>query len=258
MRGERVDLKSFLPRPEAKEDRDRKLRKACKEFESVFTYQLLQSMRRTVQKCDLFHGGNEETMYESLLDQELSKSLAGQGSRGLAGLLYQQLSGKEAASSSTASDFTPGTLREPEAPRWPVRGRISSEFGWRVDPIHGQRKFHQGMDLAAPEGTPVRACMPGRVILSDYRDGYGNVVVVEHGNGFTTLYAHNRENLAREGDRVRTGECLAHLGSTGRSTGPHLHFEVRRHGQHLDPADFLDASLQTEVAESNASDSTVS
>ena len=258
MQGDRVELKSFLPRPEAMEDRDRRLRKACKEFESVFTYQLLQSMRRTVQKCDLFHGGSEESMYESLLDQELSKSLTAKGDRGLADLLYQQLSRKDAGSSNTNTDFSPGILRDTETPRWPVPGRVSSEFGWRVDPIHGQRKFHQGIDLAAAEGTPVRACMPGRVILSDYRDGYGNVVVVDHGNGFTTLYAHNRENLACEGDWVRAGQALAHLGSTGRSTGPHLHFEVRRHGRHLDPADFLDASLETEVAGSAAADSTVS
>lgn len=247
-----MGVKSFLPRPDAREDRDRKLRNACKEFESLFTYQLLQSMRRTVQKCDLFHGGGEEDMYESLLDQELSKSLAGQGNRGLADVLYRQLSREDAASLNT--DFAPGSLREPQAPCWPLQGRVSSEFGWRVDPIHGREKFHQGLDLAAAEGTPVRSCMPGRVVLSDYRDGYGNVVVVDHGNGFTTLYAHNRENLASEGDRVSAGDPLARLGSTGRSTGPHLHFEVRRHGRHMDPAEFLDGSPESRFAEPSAAD----
>ena len=255
MQGERVDLKSFLPRAEAQEDRDQKLRKACKEFESVLTYQLLQSMRRTVQKCDLFHGGNEESMYESLLDQELSKSLADQGDRSLADLLYRQLSRKDGASSNT--DFAPEILQKPETPRWPIQGRVSSNFGWRVDPINGEEKFHEGIDLAAPEGTTVRACMPGRVILSDHRQGYGNVVVVDHGKGFTTLYAHNRENLVSEGDWVHAGEPLAHLGSTGRSTGPHLHFEVRRHGRHMDPADFLGGSPQTQFADTTGSDLTV-
>lgn len=255
MQGEKVNLKAFLPQPDAQEDRNRKLRKACKEFESVFTYQLLQSMRRTVEKCDLFHGGNAENIYESLLDQELSKSLSGQGDRGLAELLYRQLSSIDGGSSKT--DFAPGVLRESETPRWPVQGRVSSNFGWRTDPIHGQKKFHQGIDLAAAEGTTVRACMPGRVILSDYREGYGNVVVVDHGNGFTTLYAHNRENVVSDGDWVRGGEPLAHLGSTGRSTGPHLHFEVRRNGRHLDPSDFLDGSPQTRFADTTGSDLTV-
>ncbi len=239
MYGESVTFRPAVSIPAGEESdlRDRKLKKACKDFESLLTYQLLRSMRQTVDKCDLFHGGTGEEMYETLLDQELAKSMAGREERGLSEILYRQLRRKEAPE---AASEIPGSIpREPERPRWPLRGRISSEFGWRVDPLCGEKRFHHGMDVAAAEGTEIRAAMAGRVVLSDVREGYGNVVVVDHGHGFTTLYAHNRENLVQEGDWVRAGAPLARVGSTGRSTGPHLHFEVRRHGQHLDPMEFL-------------------
>jgi len=242
MRGEGVEIRpAVLTSNEEKEFRDRKLRKACQDFESVFTYQLLRSMRRTIEKCDLFHGGTGEEVYETLLDQELAKSMAGNEDRGLAELLYQQLRRRDGAEAGGES-VSIGTLRPPEPPQWPVRGRVSSEFGWRVDPISGEKRFHHGLDLAAGEGTEIHASMPGRVILSDVREGYGNVVVVDHGRGLTTLYAHNRENMVHEGDWVHSGDPLARVGSTGRSTGPHLHFEVRRHGRHLDPAGFLEGA----------------
>lgn len=219
---------------------DRKLRKACEEFEAVFTYQLLRSMRQTVEKGDLFHGGAGEEVYESMLDQELSKSMAGIGKGGLADQLYQQLRPKDLP--GEIHGFLSLPARPPkgaEAPRLPLMGRVSSEFGWRIHPIFGEKRFHRGLDIAAEEGSMIRAAMPGRVVASEFREDYGNVVVVEHGRGYTTLYAHNRENLVREGEWVDSGAPLALVGSTGRSTGPHLHFEVKRHGRNLDPAEFL-------------------
>ncbi len=219
---------------------DRKLRKACEEFEAVFTYQLLQSMRRTVEKSDLFHGGTGEEVYESMLDQELSKSMAGAGKGGLADLLYQQLRTKGQAGETQGGLSMPHRpLPETPSPRPPLTGRVSSGFGWRVHPIFGKRMFHQGLDIAAGEGSLIRASMSGRVVTSEFQEDYGNVVVVEHGRGYTTLYAHNRDNLVSRGDWVEAGAPLAVVGSTGRSTGPHLHFEVKRHGRNLDPAEFL-------------------
>ncbi len=219
---------------------DEALKKACRDFESVFTYQLLKSMRSTIDKCDLFHGGQGEEIYESLLDQELSKNIADGGSNSLSELLYRQLKGGETPDLQRTDTVILREGAERTASyQWPLRARITSEFGMRKDPFTGESRFHQGIDLAAGEGTPVEACREGRVIKSEYQKGYGNVVVLDHGNGITTLYAHNRENLVKEGDWIRKGAPVAEVGSTGRSTGPHLHFEVRRHGKHLNPLEFL-------------------
>ena len=124
-------------------------------------------------------------------------------------------------------------------PLRPLEAKISSGFGWRKDPIHGRKRFHNGIDLAAEEGAIVRASLPGRVLQSDYQGNYGNVVLLDHGQGFTTFYAHNETNLVHQGDWVKRGTPLGRVGSTGRSTGPHLHFEVKRDGKHLDPRHFL-------------------
>ena len=219
---------------------DEALKKACRDFESIFTYQLLKSMRSTIDKCDLFHGGQGEEIYESLLDQELSKNIAGGGSNSLSELLYRQLKSEDAPDLRRPDILVPEKSTESATSyQWPVRARITSKFGMRRDPFTGESRFHRGLDLAAGEGTPVEACREGRVIKSAYQKGYGNVVILDHGNGITTLYAHNRENLVKEGEWIRKGAPVAEVGSTGRSTGPHLHFEVRRHGKHLDPLEFL-------------------
>lgn len=217
------------------EERDRKLRKACKEFESVFTFEMLKSMRKSIEKCDLFHGGQAEEMYESMLDQELSKKLAGAGVNSISNLLYQQLKGPGAGN----EDIIKGTGYEKGLPVRPLNTAVSSEFGWRKDPFTGEKRFHGGIDLPASEGTEVKAAMSGRVQFKDNQAGYGNVVVIDHGQGFSTLYAHNKEITVKPGDWVKKGSTIARVGSTGRSTGPHLHFEVRRDGNKIDPKKFL-------------------
>ena len=219
--------------------RDKQLKKACQDFEAIFTYQLLKSMRKTIEKCDLFHGGQGEEIYESLLDQELAKKLAGSGRTSLANLLYQQLRGEAGLGELPETERGEEIGSSAQNFQWPLRTRISSGFGWRKDPINGQKRFHQGIDLPAEEGSPVRAALSGRVIYSDFQQDYGQVVVLDHGHGFTTLYAHNKENLVNTGDWVREGSCLARVGSSGRSTGSHLHFEVRKNGEYLDPLDYL-------------------
>ncbi len=234
-----VTFNDHLAVSNAGTQRDESLKKACKDFEAVFTYQILKSMRSTVEKCDLFHGGQGEEIYESLLDQELSKKIAGGGSNSLSEFLYQQLKGKDSQNLQGPDTGTTGENKGNSTPQWPIQGRISSEFGWRKDPFTGESRLHKGIDLAASEGTPVTACRDGRVIMSGYQKGYGNVVALDHGNGVTTLYAHNRENLVKEGEWSRKGDPLARVGCTGRSTGPHLHFEVREHGRHLDPREYL-------------------
>ena len=296
--------------------REQELKKACQEFESVFTYELLKSMRATVDKCDLFHGGEGEDIYESMLDQELSKSMSGYGGNSLSALLYQQLSRIDAgtaagngAYSDTASNTTglsddvhaqPRTSLQPVhggsqvvdtgdavssevdlqsdsvsdassekglqaisesevlsavdpqidsvsdaastkdvQPEWPLKSVVSSRFGMRKDPFTATDKFHSGIDIAAAEGTGVKAAMSGEVVMSNNMKGYGNVIAIDHGGGIVTIYAHNEKNLVKVGDRVEKGEVISRVGSTGRSTGPHLHFEVRKDGTKIDPANFL-------------------
>jgi murein DD-endopeptidase MepM/ murein hydrolase activator NlpD len=117
----------------------------------------------------------------------------------------------------------------------PVDGILTSGFGWRVHPITGQRRFHAGVDLAVPTGTPVRAAAHGVVTAAGWRGGYGLAVVIDHGAGLTTLYAHLSEIGVPPGAHVTAGQVIGAVGSTGASTGPHLHFEVRVHGAPRDP-----------------------
>lgn len=115
----------------------------------------------------------------------------------------------------------PGTLQ------WPAEGRIAEGFGWRNDPVTGERAWHPGVDLAASEGAPVRACWDGRVVFAGEQGDYGNLVVLEHAGGWRSYYGHNAGLSVRAGDVVASGSELAKVGSTGRANGPHVHFEVR-------------------------------
>ncbi len=118
---------------------------------------------------------------------------------------------------------------------WPVRGILTSPYGYRVHPIRGGYIFHSGIDIAAAYGTPIRAAASGIVIMSGWYGGYGNAVVIDHGNGYSTLYGHCAALFVGKGQRVSQGTAVASLGSTGMSTGPHLHFEVRYNGSPIDP-----------------------
>jgi hypothetical protein len=118
-------------------------------------------------------------------------------------------------------------------------GWISSYFGRRADPFTGYSAVHKGLDFAGPEGTKVTAVAAGLVIYSGERSGYGQMVEINHGNGLSTRYCHNEQLLVKQGDMVRKGQDLALMGSTGRSTGPHLHFEVLKNGVQVDPLRFV-------------------
>jgi murein DD-endopeptidase MepM/ murein hydrolase activator NlpD len=117
--------------------------------------------------------------------------------------------------------------------------RMSSSFGPRVHPIFGTTRLHAGMDLAAPTGTPISAAAPGAVVTAGWLGGYGNAVVVDHGGGLSTLYAHQSALAVTVGQAVGAGDVVGRVGSTGNSTGPHLHFEVRVLGTPVDPANYL-------------------
>ena len=119
---------------------------------------------------------------------------------------------------------------------------VTSEFGYRSDPFTGETRGHTGMDLAVPTGTPIRAALPGTVTLSQYSSSYGYYVMIDHGDGLSTLYGHNSQLLAQVGQTVEAGDIISLSGSTGRSTGPHLHFEVRVNGERTNPRYYLPTS----------------
>lgn len=121
----------------------------------------------------------------------------------------------------------------------PASGRVSSEFGPRVHPITGQRRPHTGTDIAAATGTPVRAAAGGTVTFAGSRGGYGNLVILDHGDGRETYYAHNSAHQVAVGDRVAAGQHIAGVGQTGMATGPHLHFDVRVNGVPVEPRDHV-------------------
>ena len=133
------------------------------------------------------------------------------------------------------------TLQEQTSPggKPSLGGYLSSLFGYRTDPMSGKKEFHEGLDFAGKTGTPVVAVAAGIVTWSDVRYGYGNMIEVSHGNGYVTRYAHNNKNLVKVGEKVERGEVIATMGSTGRSTGTHVHFEVIYNGKHVDPRKYL-------------------
>lgn len=122
----------------------------------------------------------------------------------------------------------------------PIRkGWLSSHFGRRIDPFTGRPAWHEGVDMAGKDGSDIIASAAGVVVWAGPRYGYGNLVEIDHGNGYTTRYGHAKEVVVNKGDIVKKGQVIALMGSTGRSTGPHVHYEVRHNGRALDPAKFI-------------------
>ena len=140
---------------------------------------------------------------------------------------------QEIRSRSSGGDAGSGRLS------WPIAAPVSSPFGPRVHPILGSVRLHAGIDLRAGSGTPIRAAGSGRVIMAGVFGGYGNTTVIDHGGGLTTLYAHQSSLAVSVGDTVDAGEVIGYVGSTGLSTGAHLHFETRENGVPVDPMRYL-------------------
>ena len=130
-------------------------------------------------------------------------------------------------------------LQNPVAWRLPARGRLSSRYGMRRHPTTGRHKLHTGHDIAAPHGSPIRAARAGRVLWAGWKKAYGNTVIVDVGGGMTTLYGHASRLHVSPGQPVKAGEMIGQVGSTGFSTGPHLHFEIRKNGRPVNPSGYL-------------------
>ncbi|MEH2282024.1 MAG: peptidoglycan DD-metalloendopeptidase family protein [Nostoc sp.] len=159
-------------------------------------------------------------------------------SKNLEVLIQQKVAEVEEAQAKTNSR-TSIIIRGTGVMAYPSDASTSSPFGWRMHPILGYRRFHAGLDFAASYGSKIRAADSGTVIFAGWYGGYGRAVIIDHGNGITTLYGHTSELYVTEGQAVERGQAIAAVGSTGFSTGPHLHFEVRRNGTPVDPANYL-------------------
>lgn len=175
---------------------------------------------------------NEARLFKpsSFLDERVqSLQSAGQSTEVDLSKLYVYLMAQSAIISATPSLL-------------PIAGWITSPFGYRRHPYDGALRLHSGVDIAADPGTPVRVPAPGTVIFAGYREGYGKVVVVNHGYSINTLFAHLSKTFVNSGDKLKRGETIAEVGNTGHSTGPHLHYEIRKNGIPVNPNAFLSQS----------------
>jgi murein DD-endopeptidase MepM/ murein hydrolase activator NlpD len=219
------------------------IKAAAKEIESLFAYELVKAMRATSSTGSDNSLGKD--VYMGMFDMELSKLLAERG-LGLQDVLLRGLNrnnyGQNVKSMTTPltdkkQSINPDLAQRPSA--LPVDGIVSSPFGMRKHPVHGDVRFHHGLDIAAPDGTDIFPVRNGKVIFSGQQPGYGNVVVVDHGDGFISKYAHNKVNMVQEGEDVDFNTIIGQVGSTGTSTGPHLHFEVRYQGNPVNPVQMM-------------------
>jgi len=235
------------------------IQNAAKKFEAYFVQMMLKEMRKAQASSDGLFSGTEMETFSGLFDEEIAGRISEGRGIGLASYIMQSF-GVEGAAAIPTDPSAMEALGSISGARnvhlparvlaqgdgyyaWPLPqsepGRISSDFGRRRDPVHGKHKNHKGMDIAAPRGTPVLSMAPGVVVRADRSPTYGNVVYIDHGGGVVTRYAHQDRLDTRRGDRVLRGQQIGTVGSTGRSTGPHLHLEVRVEGKAIDPHDFL-------------------
>ncbi len=225
-------------------ERSPSLKKLTQEFEAIFLHQLLSVMRESVGSDGIFEESAGQDIYMSMMDQAVARALAMQGGIGLAAPLLRHLEGvqPEGEPSGGAAEVVPAAAVPPAPEAAPMQlaavGRrltamveqfeYSSGPGWRRDPFTAEWRYHRGLDLAAPEGTEVVSVAGGRVVFSGEQGSYGKTVIVEDSRGNRVRYAHLKEVHVREGEEVQRGQRLGEVGSTGRSTGPHLHLEVER------------------------------
>lgn len=193
--------------------------------QSMFTEIMLKSMEDSIGAEDgLFGGSASSDIYQGMLNEQVSAAMANHMKSPLEAELATSLTKR--SSSVAPQQDEPGKAKD-SSNGLPVNGVISSPQGWRRDPITGQARYHEGTDIAAPAGTPVRAVAEGWVVESGPKGSYGNRVVIQTEDGRKMIYAHNNQNFVKAGDWVSRGEEIAEVGSSGRATGPHVHFEVK-------------------------------
>jgi len=224
-------------------------RTAAKQLEAFFLRQLLAEARpQGGQGLDAGFAGDT---FKQMLDEAIADKMSAAGGIGMADMFAKQLGGKGQETPASHALPMPGHMQMPTdhlqgpqldgLPRlvMPVAGTPTSGYGMRTDPIQHKDINHPGFDLAAKVGTPVSAAAPGEIVHAGPAGTYGNLVIVRHGNGVETRYAHLSAVGVHVGDHVEANQPIGNVGTTGYSTGPHLHFEVRKDGQAIDPAPLL-------------------
>jgi murein DD-endopeptidase MepM/ murein hydrolase activator NlpD len=244
----RLESKVHAARNSAGEKQKSELKKVAQEFEAVFIAHLLKVMRETIEESGLMEEGFGKSIYTEMFDQELSLSMARHSALGISDLLYQSLTKTETekelkdyspapASPQGAGDGAGNQNEDQEISdlQLPVLAPVSSPFGLRVDPYSHRMRSHKGVDLAAPKGMAIAAPLSGTVVSTGYENGYGNTILIQHSDGLQTRYAHLGSIDVKVGEKISEQQVLGTVGDTGRSTGPHLHFEVIRMGKQVDP-----------------------
>ncbi|RJO67168.1 MAG: hypothetical protein C4523_10180 [Myxococcales bacterium] len=226
-------------------DDGRALQEQAQEFEALFIKMMLDAMRKSVQHSDLFGDPDSPAngIYRSMLDSEYAKIMAANQRFGLTEMLLDQFGAKTGDAEDAMFPDAIGPLgdlangqRQDAFFLPPAKGELSSPFGLRTDPFSDELTMHEGVDLAMPVGRRVHASLSGTVSFAGEKGGYGKLVVVDHPNGYQTVYGHLDSIEVEPGERVRQGQAIARSGETGRSTGPHLHFEIRKDGRPQNPA----------------------
>lgn len=230
------------------------VRALAEQFESMLLAQMLKEMKQAMSP-DAEDQGLGGQMIGDTIGTELAQALGQTHSLGLSALMQKVFESRVAASDAAHAGHTHSTEtveRSPHAAAAPAAitdasvapkaagyssaAVVTSQFGWRTDPLNGAHKFHAGQDLRAAYGQDVRAATDGVVTFAGEKPGYGLIVVVSHGSGLETRYAHLSAAEVAQGDRIHGGDLIARSGQSGRVTGPHLHFEVRQDGRPVDPA----------------------
>ncbi len=220
-----------------------KIEKVARDFESYFVGYIFEMASRSIPKEGFLGGSSQEQMYQSMFVQQLSSEGAKspQGF-GLAQQLIRQLEGRNQMAQMTESglgaDLSSRIDHEVGESLLIPQGRVTSGYGMRPDPFTGEQKFHEGIDFAFEYGSPIHAAGDGEVMFSGESKGYGKMLILRHPDGVETLYGHNSDNLVKVGDKVKAGDIIGRTGDTGRSTGPHLHFEIRREGRPVNPGNY--------------------
>lgn len=216
---------------------------AAQQFESYLVQMMIREMRKTLPKGGVFDSEFMST-FNNMFDQALAEEITEGGGLGFTEALLRSwgedagpIRQKIAAQRPIWRDIH--NHEDHDTPhldgQFPVKGYLSSRFGRRKHPITGKHSHHKGIDIAAPTGTDIQAVRGGVVTLSGVRGGFGKVVVVDHGDGWTSTYAHCSKVNVQVGQMITSEDIIAQVGSTGMSTGPHLHFEIHHDGKALDP-----------------------